>query len=41
MTQGIFVVHHIEQEQFCASPRTELCEAKAGQDRSDAWESTN
>ena len=22
----------IEQEQFCASPRTELCEAKVGQD---------
>ena len=33
----------IEEEQFCALPRTELCEAKFGQAQSlsDAWESTN
>ena len=31
----------IEQEQFCALPRMELCEAKIGQYRlSDAWKST-
>ena len=27
MTQGIFFVIMIEQEQFCALPRMELCEA--------------
>ena len=32
MTPGIFVGHH-DQEQFCALPRTELCEATVGQDR--------
>ena len=37
MTQGNFVGHiMIEQEQFCALPRTELCEAKVGQDRHGA-----
>ena len=33
MTQGIFVGHHGRTEQFCALPRTELCEATVGQDR--------
>ena len=32
MTQGIFTGMMIEQEQFCALPRMELCEAKVGQD---------
>ena len=33
MTQGIFVVIMVEEDQFCALPRMELCEAKVGQDR--------
>ena len=33
MTQGIFVGHLIEQEQFCAFLSVELCEAKVGQNR--------
>ena len=33
MTQTIFVGRHDRQEQFCAIPRMELCEAKAGRDR--------
>ena len=34
MTQGIFVLSiiMIEQEQFCALPRTEWCDAKVGRD---------